>query len=105
MLEAVHLVKRFAGIAAVNDVSFVVRPGEIVGYLGPNGSGKTTTTRMLTGLLVSPWAATCTSKAAWWMTTRSRSGDGSVTSPRSPCSTRFSPARVPRARGTAPGAG
>ncbi len=51
MLEAVHLVKRFAGITAVNDVSFVIRPGEIVGYLGPNGSGKTTTTRMLTGLL------------------------------------------------------
>ena len=50
MLEAVHLVKRFAGITAVNDVSFVIRPGEIVGYLGPNGSGKTTTTRMLTGL-------------------------------------------------------
>jgi ABC-2 type transport system ATP-binding protein len=51
MLEAVHLVKRFAGITAVNDVSFVIRPGEIVGYLGPNGSGKTTTTRLLTGLL------------------------------------------------------
>lgn len=51
MLEARHLVKRFHGITAVNDVSFVVRPGEIVGYLGPNGSGKTTTGRMLTGLL------------------------------------------------------
>jgi ABC-2 type transport system ATP-binding protein len=51
MLEAVHLVKRFSGITAVDDVSFVVRPGEVVGYLGPNGSGKTTTMRMLTGLL------------------------------------------------------
>jgi ABC-2 type transport system ATP-binding protein len=51
MLEARHLVKRFYGHAVVNDVSFVVRPGEVVGYLGPNGSGKTTTTRMLIGLL------------------------------------------------------
>jgi ABC-2 type transport system ATP-binding protein len=51
MLEATHLVKRFFGVVAVNDVSFVVRPGEIVGYLGPNGSGKTMTARMLTGLL------------------------------------------------------
>ena len=51
MLEAQHLVKRFFGITVVDDVSFVVRPGEIVGYLGPNGSGKTTTGRMLTGLV------------------------------------------------------
>jgi ABC-2 type transport system ATP-binding protein len=57
MLEATHLIKRFFGIAAVDDVSFVVRPGEIVGYLGPNGSGKTMTARMLTGLL-SPTSGT-----------------------------------------------
>src|SRR5678810_761219 len=51
MLEAHHLVKRFYGSAVVDDVSFVLRPGEITGYLGPNGSGKTTTVRMLTGLI------------------------------------------------------
>ena len=51
MLEATHLVKRFFGVVAVDDVSFALRPGEIVGYLGPNGSGKTMTARMLTGLL------------------------------------------------------
>src|SRR3982751_5288501 len=51
MLRADHLVKRFFGVVAVDEVSFVVRPGEIVGYLGPNGSGKTMTARMLTGLL------------------------------------------------------
>jgi ABC-2 type transport system ATP-binding protein len=51
MLEARHLVKRFYGITVVDDVSFVVKPGEVVGYLGPNGSGKTTTGRMLTGLM------------------------------------------------------
>jgi ABC-2 type transport system ATP-binding protein len=50
MLEAQRLVKRFYGSAAVDDVSFIVRPGEVVGYLGPNGSGKSTTARMLTGL-------------------------------------------------------
>jgi ABC-type lipopolysaccharide export system ATPase subunit len=51
LLEARHLVKRFHGITVVDDVSFVVQPGEVVGYLGPNGSGKTTTGRMLTGLV------------------------------------------------------
>jgi ABC-2 type transport system ATP-binding protein len=51
MLEARRLVKRFYGHAVVDHVSFTVHRGEVVGYLGPNGSGKTTTTRMLTGLL------------------------------------------------------
>lgn len=51
MLEALHLWKFYGGTAAVRDVSFVVEPGEIVGYLGANGSGKSTTARMITGLL------------------------------------------------------
>jgi ABC-2 type transport system ATP-binding protein len=51
MLEAHHLVKRYYGTAVVHDVSFVLRPGEVIGYLGPNGSGKTTTLRMLAGLI------------------------------------------------------
>src|SRR4029450_2424130 len=51
LLEARELVKRVHGIKGVDDVSFVVRPGEVVGYLGPNGSGKTTTGRMMTGLM------------------------------------------------------
>jgi ABC-2 type transport system ATP-binding protein len=51
LLEARRLVKRFHGITVVDDVSFVVQRGEVVGYLGPNGSGKTTTGRMLTGLV------------------------------------------------------
>jgi ABC-2 type transport system ATP-binding protein len=51
MLEARNLVRRFSGSTVVDAVSFTVRPGEILGYLGPNGSGKTTTIRMLTGLL------------------------------------------------------
>jgi len=51
MLEARHLVKRFFGTAVVSDVSFEVRAGEVVGYLGPNGSGNSTTAKMLTGLV------------------------------------------------------
>ncbi len=46
-----HLTKKFGDFTAVDDVSFEVPAGEIVGYLGPNGSGKTTTIRMLPGLL------------------------------------------------------
>ncbi len=45
------LTKRFGDFTAVDGVSFEVQTGEVVGYLGPNGSGKTTTIRMLLGLL------------------------------------------------------
>jgi ABC-2 type transport system ATP-binding protein len=45
------LTKRFGSFTAVDHVSFSVTAGEVVGYLGPNGSGKTTTMRMLLGLL------------------------------------------------------
>jgi ABC-type multidrug transport system ATPase subunit len=48
---AEHLVRRFGKFTAVNDVSFRVEKGEIFGFLGPNGSGKTTVIKMLTGLL------------------------------------------------------
>ncbi|MCS7055956.1 MAG: ABC transporter ATP-binding protein [Thermoflexales bacterium] len=46
-----QLTKKFGDFTAVDSVSFEVRRGEVVGYLGPNGSGKTTTMRMLLGLL------------------------------------------------------
>jgi len=51
MLEVRNLTKIYTRRAAVDDVSFTIRPGEILGYLGPNGSGKSTTVKMLTGLL------------------------------------------------------
>ncbi|MEA3335136.1 MAG: ABC transporter ATP-binding protein [Chloroflexota bacterium] len=51
LLDASNLTKLYGDVAAVDDISFTVRPGEIVGFLGPNGAGKTTTLKMLTGLL------------------------------------------------------
>ena len=50
-ISAEHLVRRFGDFTAVDDVSFRVEKGEIFGFLGPNGSGKTTVIKMLTGLL------------------------------------------------------
>jgi ABC-type multidrug transport system ATPase subunit len=50
-ISAEHLVRKFGQVTAVNDVSFRVEKGEIFGFLGPNGSGKTTVIKMLTGLL------------------------------------------------------
>ncbi|MGB8212081.1 MAG: ATP-binding cassette domain-containing protein [Anaerolineales bacterium] len=49
-IEMVHLVKRFGNFTAVDDLSLTVEPGEIFGLLGPNGSGKTTTVNMISGL-------------------------------------------------------
>ena len=50
-LCARQLSKRYSGLHVVHNVNLTVKPGEVVGYLGPNGSGKTTTARMLSGLL------------------------------------------------------
>jgi ABC-2 type transport system ATP-binding protein len=51
MLELQNICKTFNRIEAVDHVSFSARAGEITGYLGPNGSGKTTTMKMLAGLM------------------------------------------------------
>lgn len=50
-IEARHLTMRFGDFTAVDDVSFRIGKGEIFGFLGSNGCGKTTTMKMLTGLL------------------------------------------------------
>lgn len=51
VIQVENLTRRFGDFVAVDHVSFEVDAGEVVGYLGPNGSGKTTTIRMLLGLL------------------------------------------------------
>ena len=50
-IEVHGLTKHYGGRAVVDDVSLTVRKGEIAGFLGPNGSGKTTTIRLMCGLL------------------------------------------------------
>src|SRR5215218_2474943 len=59
LVQAQGLTKRYGGRAAVDDLSFTVRPGRVTGFLGPNGAGKTTTLRMLLGL-VRPTAGAAT---------------------------------------------
>jgi ABC-2 type transport system ATP-binding protein len=51
MINASGISKYYGDFAAVSDISFSIRDGEITGLLGPNGAGKTTTLRMLTGYL------------------------------------------------------
>ena len=50
LLEVKNIRKQFKDFLAVNDISFVIKSGEIFGFLGPNGAGKTTTINMLIGL-------------------------------------------------------
>ncbi|OQY90783.1 MAG: hypothetical protein B6D38_03345 [Anaerolineae bacterium UTCFX1] len=51
VIQVKNLTRRFGEFVAVDHINFEVGAGEVVGYLGPNGSGKTTTIRMLLGLL------------------------------------------------------
>ncbi len=59
MIKAVSLSRSFGAKAAVKDLSFEIKKGEVFALLGPNGAGKTTTIRMLTGL-IAPTSGTCT---------------------------------------------
>jgi branched-chain amino acid transport system ATP-binding protein/sulfate-transporting ATPase len=50
LLEAFGLTRRFGGLSALEDLDLIVRPGEILGLIGPNGSGKTTFFNVVTGI-------------------------------------------------------
>jgi branched-chain amino acid transport system ATP-binding protein len=51
LLEVRHLTRRFQGVVSVNDVSFTLSDGEILGLVGPNGAGKTTLINLISGAL------------------------------------------------------
>jgi len=51
MIKVENLSKRYAGVTAINNISFEVGKGEIVGFLGPNGAGKSTTMRILSSYM------------------------------------------------------
>ncbi|MBN8967411.1 MAG: ABC transporter ATP-binding protein [Rhizobiales bacterium] len=51
ILEVQNVTRRFAGLIAVNSVSFSLQPGEILGIIGPNGAGKTTLISLISGTL------------------------------------------------------
>jgi len=51
LLEVEGLTRRFGGLVAVDGLGFTIEPGEVVGLLGPNGSGKTTVLNLLSGVL------------------------------------------------------
>lgn len=51
MIKVENLTKRYAGVTAVDNLSFEVSKGEIVGFLGPNGAGKSTTMRILSSFM------------------------------------------------------
>ncbi len=50
MLDVQSATKRFGGVMAVQDISFQIQPGEILGLIGPNGAGKTTLVNLITGV-------------------------------------------------------
>ena len=62
-IELKNVTKKFGEVAAVNNVTFSVKEGELMALLGPSGGGKTTVLRMIAGWKCRP-AATCSSAAS-----------------------------------------
>jgi len=78
VLEVSDLAVRFGGVIAVDGVSFRVEPGEVVGLIGPNGSGKTTVLDAITGFVAYTGSVTIDGAAVegWSPSRRARSGIG-----------------------------
>ncbi len=51
MIETRQLTKRYGSLIAANEITLSLAPGDVFGFIGPNGSGKTTTMRMIATLL------------------------------------------------------
>jgi ABC-2 type transport system ATP-binding protein len=75
VIDVAHLTKRYGHVTALGDVSFSIRPGEVLGLIGPNGSGKTTLFECLAGVLPADGGAVLR--------------DGQPLSPRDRCRTFF----------------
>ena len=82
------LTKTFGDFTAVDGIDFDVPRGEVFGFLGPNGSGKTTTIRMLTGTLRPRSGQRRRCWARTWCATPTACSGGSATCPRSSPSSR-----------------
>ncbi len=63
MIKTERLTKRYESLTAVDGVSFVAHPGEVLGFLGPNGAGQTTTMRMIAGF-IAPTEGTASTEIA-----------------------------------------
>jgi ABC-type multidrug transport system ATPase subunit len=87
VIETEGLTKRFGDKLAVDGLSLRVEAGEVMGFLGPNGSGKTTTIRLLMGLLRPSTGRASILGRDCHADTRSPSSATSVTSPTSRSST------------------
>ena len=88
LLDLQDLTKRFGRLTAVDAMTFAVERGEVLGFLGPNGSGKTTTMRMVTGFLPPTAGSAAGLRTTMsWPARRSRPSDGSATCPRARRST------------------
>ncbi|XBS71246.1 ATP-binding cassette domain-containing protein [Acerihabitans sp. KWT182] len=84
LLSLAGVTRRFGGLLAVDDVSFTLTGGELIGLIGPNGAGKTTLFNLITGFTPPPVAAKsagtgvtsparrCTSSLAWALRAPSR---------------------------------
>lgn len=81
-IEVEDLVRVFGDVRAVDGISFTAHRGQVLGLLGPNGSGKTTTVRMLATLL-----APTGGRASSWAMTSSPTPPGSAAGSDSPAST------------------